>query len=115
DDTSEWARLRPRPRHSHEPVDQVLVVFLLAGARLWIDVLLFDARGDLLEAALAREHRLGFFLLPAGVTGLDGALIGAVLEDRGGGLEATGENIEAADMAVHQIDGVERLAADLGV
>src|SRR5690242_17849918 len=103
------------PVVSHEPVDQVLEIFLAAGAWLWIDVLLFDAGGDLLEAALAREHRLGLLVLPAGIAVGEELVVGAVFDQPSRALEAAGQRVEPADMAVHQVDRIERLATDLGV
>src|SRR5690606_32091954 len=98
------------PLGSDEPVDEVLEIFLLAGLRLGVELGLEDAVGDLLEAALARKHSLALALVPAGIAGLAGVLERPVLEDRRGCLEAAGEHIEAADMAVDEIDRIDRLA-----
>src|SRR5690606_14792922 len=85
------------------------------GPGLRVEVLLFDARGDLFETALARKHCFGLALLPAGIAGVEGLLVGAVLEDRGRSLEAARENIERVILALSEVEGVERLTAHLGV
>src|SRR5688500_12383008 len=48
-------------------VDDVLQIFLAAGSRLRLDVLLHHAVGDIFQRALAGQHRPAFSGAPAGV------------------------------------------------
>src|SRR5262245_37979287 len=99
----------------HIGVDEVLQIFLFAGAWLWFGVLRLDPRREVRQRALAGQDSLSFRTVPGGVALLDVTGEGTVLDHLRGDQQTTRTDIHAADMAVQQVVRIQRLPPDLGV
>src|SRR5271167_1594749 len=104
-----------RRARSQIPVHQVFEILLAAGLGLRIEPRTLDAIGDLGEAAPTRQHLEAIASAPLGVAIGDEGIELAILDHRRRGEEPARQRVDAADMAMKEIDWIERLAAHLGV
>ena len=82
---------------------EILDLFLLAGTRLRVDVVLERKGCDLVEGVFPFEYRGGLGLLPVGVAVGQNLVVPAVLNQLGRGEECAGAEICSANVSMDQI------------
>ena len=97
------------------PIDYVLQILLTAGTRLRIELVALDPRCDFGQAAPPSQHFRALAAIPTGVALGENGVELAVLDQPRRRDQRARAGVEAADMAIDEVDRLDRLAAHLGV
>src|SRR5688572_15108281 len=100
---------------SEVTIGQVLEELLAAALGQRLEVLVQDELGEVGQAGLTLQDALPELSLPAGVALTDDGLELAVVDHLLRGEQAAGERIEATDVGVEEVLGVDAGTPDLGV